>query len=104
VFGILWTLLSGSAFANGASRAFPRATRPLMWIGYLVLSLAIFNWIEVTHTVDSAPDTLDEGFFRLGIPLAAWLWMRRPFASPTAETSTVAPRQMPPAPAPAEAE
>jgi hypothetical protein len=82
VFGVVFGLLADSAFASGTGRFFPRDSRPLLWIGYLVLSVTILNWLLASHGQDPAGRTVEAGFFFLGIPIGAWLLMRRPFETP----------------------
>jgi hypothetical protein len=73
VFGIVWTLLSGSSFASGSSGRLPRSSRTLVFLGFLLLSVVLLHWDEVSHAGASAdPDALVAYTF-LGIPLAAWL-------------------------------
>jgi hypothetical protein len=76
VFGVLYTLASDSAFAHESSRRLPADARPLLFVGYLLLSVVIIHWLEVTHVVS---ETLlpTAGFSRIAIPLAAWLVGRR---------------------------
>jgi hypothetical protein len=78
VFGVVLTLASGSAFASESSRRLPAEARPLLFVGYLLLSVVILSWVTVTHEPGSDPDSL-AGFFFLGIPMAAWLAGRRIF-------------------------
>ncbi len=75
VFGILYSLASDSAFASESSRRLPREARPMLLVGYLLLSVVILHWLEVTHETTNLDASI--GFFRLGIPLAAWLVGRR---------------------------
>jgi hypothetical protein len=94
VFGIVWTLLSGSSFASTGSRWLPQPARPLLFVGYVLLSVAILNWDETTHAATSDSDALAAYYF-LGLPLAAWLLGRRVItraapASATAEPAAVA--------------
>jgi len=91
VFGVVWSLLADSSFANADTRRFPRRSRALLWIGYLVLSLSLLNWLEHSHRHASTAH-IDAGFFLLGIPVAAWLAIRRPFsAAATAQATATAP-------------
>ena len=75
VFGILYSLASDSAFASESSKRLPRDARPLLLVGYLLLSVVILHWLEVTHETTNLDASI--GFFRIGIPLAAWLVGRR---------------------------
>lgn len=76
VFGILYTLASGSGFASDSSRRLPREARTLMFTGYLLVSVVILHWLEAVHL---PPSDLEAtfGFYFLAIPLAAWLLARR---------------------------
>ncbi|HEX5088448.1 MAG TPA: hypothetical protein VFV89_11620 [Nocardioides sp.] len=75
VFGILYSLASDSAFASASSKRLPREARPMLLVGYLLLSVVILHWLEVTHESEILESGI--GFVRLGIPLAAWLVGRR---------------------------
>ncbi|GAB3249127.1 hypothetical protein [Nocardioides dilutus] len=85
VFGVLYTLLSGSGFTTESSKRLPRESRTLMFVGYLLLSVTILNWHEVIHDPQS-PLFATSAFYFLGLPLAIWLLIRR-----------VVPRQLAPA-------
>ena len=84
VFGVLYTLAADSAFVSGDSERLPRNARPLLWIGYLLLSATLLHWNLVTHSddLDFSAGIAYNGFFLIGIPLAAWLLVRRPFRPP----------------------
>ncbi len=73
VFGIVWTLLSGSSFASGSSRPLPRGSRQLLFLGYLLLSVVVVHWDEVTHAFTGSDADGLVGYYFLGIPIAAWL-------------------------------
>jgi hypothetical protein len=75
VFGILYSLASDSAFASSSSARLPREARPMLLVGYLLLSVVILHWLEVTHETTDQDASI--GFFRVGLPLAAWLVGRR---------------------------
>jgi hypothetical protein len=89
VLGVVWTLMTSSAFATGSSPGYPRQARALLWLGYLVLATTILLWIEVTHGADVASEQGRVGFVGLGIPIAAWLWMRRSVAGAGGEQRRV---------------
>lgn len=76
VFGVLYTLLSGSGFTTESSARLPRESRTLMFVGYLLLSVTILNWLEVIHDPQS-PLFATSAFYFLGLPLAIWLLVRR---------------------------
>jgi hypothetical protein len=84
VFGVALTLASGASFASSSSRRLPSEARPLLFVGYLLLSAVILFWVEITHEGGQDEDSLS-GFFFIGIPMAAWLLGRR--VIPREETS-----------------
>ncbi len=73
VFGIGFSLLGDCQFTARSSRSLPQASRSLLWVGYLLLSVTIFHWFVVVHAVDDSEQLADVGYFYLGLPLAAWL-------------------------------
>jgi len=73
VFGIGWTLLSGSSYASGSSRRLPVAARTMLYLGYLLLSVVLLHWDEVSHAFTGADSDGLVGYYFLGIPIAAWL-------------------------------
>jgi hypothetical protein len=73
VFGIVWTLLSGSSYASASSRRLPATARTPLYLGYLLLSVALVHWDEVSHTFTGGDSDGLVGYYFLGIPLAAWL-------------------------------
>jgi hypothetical protein len=79
VFGIAYTLLADSAVTSTSTRQFPRDSRLLLFLGFLLLSTTVLAWIEITHPVSNLQFTVSaNGFSDIGIPLAAWLVIRRP--------------------------
>ncbi len=76
VFGVALTLASGSAFASEGSKRLPTDARPLLFVGYLLLSVVILHWVAITHETGQDEDSL-AGFYFVGIPMAAWLAGRR---------------------------
>jgi hypothetical protein len=82
VFGVLYTLATDSAFATGDSRNFPFAARPLMWVGYLLASVTLTNFLLTTHGSDPTSGFDSRGFHFLAIPFAAWFVIRRRFRPP----------------------
>ncbi len=75
VFGILYTLASGAGFTTESSPRLPREARTLMFVGYLLLSVTILNWLEVIH--EPGLDLGTTAFYFVGLPLAVWLLVRR---------------------------
>lgn len=79
VFGIVYTLLADSAVTSASTRQFPRESRLLLFLGFLLLSTTVLAWIEITHPVSNLQFTVSaNGFGDIGIPFAAWLIIRRP--------------------------
>jgi hypothetical protein len=76
VFGVALTLASGSSFASESSKRLPAEARPLLFVGYLLLSVVILHWLEVTHEAGQDGFSL-AGFYVIGIPMAFWLAARR---------------------------
>jgi hypothetical protein len=76
VFGIVWTLLSGSSFTASSSGWMPQPARPLLFLGYILLSVAILTWDETTHASTQHSDSVSAYYF-MAIPLGAWLLGRR---------------------------
>jgi hypothetical protein len=109
VFGIAYTLFADSAITSASTRQFPRESRLLLFLGFLLLSTTVLAWIEITHPVSNLQFTVSaNGFGDIGIPFAAWLIIRRPVtrreAAETALPSEAAAfevddREPPPAPA-----
>jgi hypothetical protein len=74
VFGILWSVLTaGGQFANTSSPGFPRASRLLLYIGYVLLSVSAAHWYLVSHNIDLQIVQSNfnfAGFRTFGLPLA----------------------------------
>ncbi len=77
VVGIVFSLAGDAGFTAESSKRLPQGSRVLMFVGYLILSVSILNWVEVTHSGSGSSSGADAGFFFLGIPWAAWLVGRR---------------------------
>ena len=73
-FGILWSVLTaGGRFLNDDSKNFPRASRVLMYLGYVLLSVSIAHWYNISHDVANQTlqsDFTTRGFVGIGLPLA----------------------------------
>jgi hypothetical protein len=53
-FGILWGVLTaGGKFANFDSPAFPRLSRIVLYLGYVLLTVNATHWFYVTHDLDN---------------------------------------------------
>ena len=74
VFGIMWSVLTaGGQFANTNSPGFPRASRLLLYIGYVLLSVSVAHWYLVSHNIDLQIVQSNynfAGFRTFGLPLA----------------------------------
>lgn len=77
VFGIVYSIAGDAGFTRTSSRRMPPGARVLMFVGYLVLSVTILHWVEVTHSGSFSDAFSASGFYYLGIPWAAWLLGRR---------------------------
>lgn len=87
VFGILFTLLAGSSFALEETDRLPARARPLIWVGYLLLSATMLNWLLTAHDSEISGLFGSDAILRIGIPLAVWFLLRRPFESPPPATA-----------------
>ena len=79
-FGIVYSLVSDSAFASESSRSLPRDARPMLFVGYTLGSVALVHWVEVTHEPQNLLPVI--AFTRIAIPLAAWMVGRRLLRGP----------------------
>ena len=77
VVGVVFSLAGDAGFTAEGGRVVPQGARVLMFVGYLVLSVTILHWVEVTHAPSTADALGDAGFFFIGIPWAAWFIGRR---------------------------
>jgi hypothetical protein len=82
VAGVLYVVLADSAFASTSSRNFPRETRVLLWLGYLIFVVAVTNYVLVARETEYRIEFDRYGFLLLALPLAAWLAVRSPFTPP----------------------
>ena len=85
VVGVLWVLLADSAFASVSSTSFPRETRALLWIGYLLFTVTVTNYVLVARETEFRIEFDRFAFHLLALPLAAWLAVRGTFAAPAPE-------------------
>ncbi len=73
VFGIIWNILMAGSFANLSTPGLPRESRLLLYIGYVLISVAITHWYLVSHNIGRQlfTTTINElGFLSLGLPIA----------------------------------
>ena len=78
VVGVMYVVLADSAFASLSSRNFPRETRVLLWLGYLIFVVAVTNYVLVAREAEYRIEFDRYGFHLLALPLAVWLAVRRP--------------------------
>ena len=88
-FGIVYSVLVDSSWASVSSRHLGADARVLLWIGYLLLSVVILTWVQVTHQSDLGSVVAHNGFTDIGIPFAAWLFVRRPWTPAEAEAAAL---------------
>ena len=81
VIGVLYVVFADSAFASASSPNFPRETRALLWIGYLIFSVAVTNYVLVAREAEYRIEFDRFAFHLLALPLAAWLAVRRPIGA-----------------------
>jgi hypothetical protein len=79
VIGVLYVVLADSSFASASSANFPRETRALLWIGYLIFTVAVTNYVLVAREVEYRIEYDRFAFHLLALPLAAWLAVRSRF-------------------------
>jgi len=53
LFGLVWGLATGLAWANDGTPRLPRVSRAQLLLGYQLLSIAILHWYLVTHDLDN---------------------------------------------------
>jgi hypothetical protein len=74
VFGILWNVLTvGGRFTNRDTSNMPRASRLLVYLGYVLLSVSIAHWFIVSHNIELQKlqsDLTQDGFRIFGLSLA----------------------------------
>ncbi len=72
-FGIVWDALTAGSWANVETRALPRTGRIFLYIGYVLLTVTLINWMLATHDLDATGrftgDAALLGLSALGKPL-----------------------------------
>lgn len=72
-FGILWDVLTAGSWANRGTQGLPRASRVLMYVGYVLLTVAVVNWALTSHDLSTVGqftgDTAMVGLERFGKPI-----------------------------------
>lgn len=82
VIGVLYVVFADSAFASASSANFPRETRALLWIGYLIFVVAVTNYVLVAREAEYRIEYDRFTFQLLALPMAAWLAVRRRITAP----------------------
>ena len=85
VLGVLYVLLADSSFASFSSPNFPRETRVLLWLGYIIFVVAVANYVLVAREVEFRTEFDRFAFHLLALPIAIWLAVRSPVSPPAAE-------------------
>lgn len=73
VFGIVWNILGAGGFANQETPGMPRASRLMLYLGYVLISVGVAHWYLVSHNlVQQAAQAAftTNGFLIFGLPLA----------------------------------
>lgn len=74
VFGIVWNVLNaGGQFVNHDTPGLPRASRLLLYTGYVLITLSVTHWFLVSHNIAMQRNQgiwNVSGFTLLGLPLA----------------------------------
>jgi hypothetical protein len=72
-FGIAWDALTMGTWANTGSLRLPRVSRVFLYLGYVLITLAVINWTFGAHDLVAASRlTGDQAIFglkRFGLPL-----------------------------------
>ena len=72
-FGILWDVLTAGSWANQGTEGLPRVSRVLMYVGYVLLTVAVANWALTGHDLTAVGqftgDTAIVGLERFGKPI-----------------------------------
>jgi hypothetical protein len=72
-FGILWDVLTAGSWANEGTEGLPRVSRVLMYVGYVLLTVAVVNWALSGHDLSAVGqftgDTAMVGLERFGKPI-----------------------------------
>ncbi|HEX2048904.1 MAG TPA: hypothetical protein VHF27_14160 [Acidimicrobiales bacterium] len=82
VLGVVYVLLADSSFASYSSHNFPRPTRVLLWLGYVIFVVAVANYVLVAREVEYRIEFDRFAFHLLALPIAVWLAVRSPPAPP----------------------
>lgn len=71
--GIVWDALTIGFWANNDSRGLPRVSRILLYLGYVLFSIAVLNWSVASHDISQVDFFTGQaalgGFSLFGKPL-----------------------------------
>ncbi len=82
VIGVLYVMFADSSFASASSANFPRETRALLWIGYIIFVVAVTNYVLVAREAEYRIEYDRFAFQLLALPMAAWLAVRSRMTAP----------------------
>lgn len=82
VIGVLYVVFADSSFASASSANFPRETRALLWVGYMIFVVAVTNYVLVAREAEYRIEYDRFAFHLLALPLAVWLAVRKPMVPP----------------------
>jgi len=72
-FGIVWDALTVGAWANVNSRGLPRTSRIFLYLGYVLLTVAVIEWAVVSHDLAAVGQLTGDlglvGLDRFGRPM-----------------------------------
>lgn len=61
LFGLTWRVLTDGAFTNTDSRAFPRAVRVLLFLGYLLFAMCVVAYVSLARATGGSADVTPFG-------------------------------------------
>jgi uncharacterized membrane protein len=81
VFGIIWNILTAAAgFLQHDSAGFPRDSRLLMYLGYVLISVSVVYWYLASHNLQMQinQSTMNQlGFLAIGLPIVYLMLIER---------------------------
>jgi hypothetical protein len=51
-FGVIWDMVTVGSWANSDTRSLPRASRIFLYIGYVLFTVTIVNWVLMSHNLN----------------------------------------------------
>jgi hypothetical protein len=92
-FGIVWDALTSGSWANTSTPGLSRTTRIFLYLGYVILTVAVINWVLSAHDLSSLSqltgNTALVGLDRFGRPMLYAIFamtLSRIFIPPTHPT------------------